>query len=124
MALLGPCGTGDERLEITQYASRCSREALGFFLIFAATAPLRTQPECHGSGTRHCDRFKYSQKVETGPNPVDTYRPQDLEKLASATHGPETFFPQKAGGTINLNISNGGVGTVQMNLRGLLPEET
>src|SRR6266487_3725028 len=62
---------------------------------------------------------------ETGPNPVDTYRPQDIEKLGirSATDLQE-FIPQEAGGTVNLNIGNGGDGTVQFNLRGLLPKET
>ena len=62
---------------------------------------------------------------ETGPNPVDTYRPQDIEKLGirNATDLQE-FIPQAAGGTVNLNIGNGGDGTVQFNLRGLLPKET
>src|SRR5215469_10926934 len=62
---------------------------------------------------------------ETGPNPVDTYRPQDIEKLGikNATDLQE-FIPQAAGGTINLNIGNGGDGTIQFNLRGFLPKET
>ncbi len=62
---------------------------------------------------------------ETGPNPVDTYRPQDIEKLGirSATDLQE-FIPQAAGGTVNLNIGNGGDGTIQFNLRGILPKET
>jgi outer membrane receptor protein involved in Fe transport len=62
---------------------------------------------------------------ETGPNPVDTYRPQDIEKLGirNATDLQE-FIPQAAGGTVNLNIGNGGDGTVQFNLRGLLAKET
>src|SRR5881398_2177101 len=62
---------------------------------------------------------------ETGPNPVDTYRPQDIEKLGirNATD-LQGFIPQEAGGTVNLNIGNGGDGTVQFNLRGLLPKET
>jgi iron complex outermembrane recepter protein len=62
---------------------------------------------------------------ETGPNPVDTYRPADIEKLGirNATD-LTTFLPQQAGGTTNLNIANGGDGTVQFNLRGLLPKET
>src|ERR1700757_2796823 len=61
---------------------------------------------------------------EIGPNPVDTYRPQDIEKLGirNATD-LQTFLPQEAGSTINLNMSNGD-GTVQINLRGLLPRET
>ena len=58
---------------------------------------------------------------ETGPNPVDTYRPADIEKLGirNATD-LTTFLPQEAGGTTNLNIANGGDGTVQFNLRGLV----
>jgi iron complex outermembrane recepter protein len=62
---------------------------------------------------------------ETGPNPVDTYRPADLEKLGIRnTTDLTTFLPQEAGGTVNLNIANGGDGTVQFNLRGFLPKET
>jgi iron complex outermembrane receptor protein len=62
---------------------------------------------------------------ETGPNPVDTYRPQDIEKLGIRnTTDLQEFVPQAAGGTVNLNIGNGGDGTVQFNLRGILPKET
>src|SRR5438874_1538367 len=62
---------------------------------------------------------------ETGPNPVDTYRPADLEKLGIRNaQDLQTFLPQEAGGTVNLNMGNGGDGTVQLNLRGLLPKET
>jgi iron complex outermembrane recepter protein len=62
---------------------------------------------------------------ETGPNPVDTYRPQDIEKLGirNATD-LQQFIPQEAGGTVNLNIGNGGDGTIQFNLRGILAKET
>src|SRR5438067_11663789 len=42
---------------------------------------------------------------ETGPNPVDTYRPADLEKLGIRnSQDLQTFLPQEAGGTVNLNI--------------------
>src|SRR5689334_14506580 len=62
---------------------------------------------------------------ETGPNPVDTYRPQDIEKLGIRNPTDlQEFIPQEAGGTVNQNISNGGDGTVQINLRGILPKET
>src|SRR5882757_5998174 len=62
---------------------------------------------------------------ETGPNPVDTYRPADIEKLGIRnSQDLQTFLPQEAGGTVNLNMGNGGDGTVQLNLRGLLPKET
>jgi outer membrane receptor protein involved in Fe transport len=62
---------------------------------------------------------------ETGPNPVDTYRPADIERLGirNATD-LTTFLPQQAGGTTNLNMANSGDGTVQFNLRGLLAKET
>src|SRR6266699_3572629 len=61
---------------------------------------------------------------ETGPNPVDTYRPADIEKLGirNATD-LQTFLPQEAGSTVNLNMGNGD-GTVQINLRGPFPKET
>jgi len=62
---------------------------------------------------------------EVGPNPVDTYRPTDIEKLGIRNSTDlTTFLPQEAGGTTNLNIGDGGDGTVQFNLRGLLPKET
>ena len=62
---------------------------------------------------------------ETGPNPVDTYRPADIEKLGIRnSQDLQTLLPQEAGGTVNLNMGNGGDGTVQLNLRGLLPKET
>src|SRR6266480_3339691 len=42
---------------------------------------------------------------EVGPNPVDTYRPADIEKLGirNATD-LATFLPQQAGGAVNLNF--------------------
>src|SRR5438094_1336091 len=60
---------------------------------------------------------------EIGPNPVDTYRPADIEKLGirNATD-LQTFLPQEGGATTNLN-GTGGDGTVQINLRGLRTKE-
>jgi iron complex outermembrane receptor protein len=62
---------------------------------------------------------------EIGPNPVDTYRPADIEKLGirNATD-LTTFLPQEAGATVNLNMGNGGDGTVQINLRGFRPKQS
>ena len=62
---------------------------------------------------------------ETGANPVDTYRPSDLEKLGIRnTTDLQTFLPQEAGTTSNQNAFSGTDGAVIPNLRGLLPEET
>src|SRR5215472_8971591 len=64
---------------------------------------------------------------ETGPYPVDTYRPADLERLGVRnTADLVTFLPQEAGATQNQNVIAGGGtdGTVQLNLRGILTKET
>ena len=59
---------------------------------------------------------------EVGPNPVDTYRTEDIEKLGVRnTTDLLTKLPQEMGSTINQNIANGGDGSVIPNLRGLLP---
>src|SRR6266487_1748096 len=62
---------------------------------------------------------------ETGPNPVDTYRPQDIENLGvrNATDLLNKL-PAESGATVNQNIANGGDGAVIPSLRGLLPKET
>src|SRR2546430_17572451 len=48
---------------------------------------------------------------EVGPNPVDTYRRQDIERLGirNATD-LLTKLPQEMGANINQNIANGGGG--------------
>src|SRR6184192_2823957 len=62
---------------------------------------------------------------ETGPNPVDTYRTEDIQKLGVVNQTDLlNKLPIEAGGTINQNIANGGDGSVIPNLRGLLPKET
>ena len=61
---------------------------------------------------------------EVGPNPVDTYRRADIEKLGirNATD-LQIFLPQESSSTTNLNMG-GGDGTVQINLRGLTARES
>jgi iron complex outermembrane recepter protein len=64
---------------------------------------------------------------EVGPNPVDTYRPEDIEKLGARNATDLlTKLPQEMGSTINQNTNGvgGGDGSVIPNLRGLLPKET
>src|SRR5438132_5037110 len=111
--------------------------AVGFPLIFASSASAQlpapavpANPAAPAPPSAEVERVVVTGSniptaEETGPNPVDTYRPQDIEKLGirNATDLQE-FIPQEAGGTVNLNIGNGGDGTVQFNLRGLLPKET
>ena len=62
---------------------------------------------------------------ETGPNPVDTYRPADMEKLGirNATD-LLTNLPLEMGTTSSQTNLGGGDGAVIPNLRGLLPKET
>src|SRR5437867_13282874 len=62
---------------------------------------------------------------ETGPNPVDTYRPSDIEKLGIRNSTDLlTKLPRDVGTTVNQNMSSFGDGSVIPNLRGLLPKET
>src|SRR5712671_6913232 len=110
---------------------------VGFPFILASNAfaqlpapAVPAEPTASAAGTAEVERVivtgsNIPTAEETGPNPVDTYRPADLEKLGIRNaQDLETFLPQQAGGTVNLNIGNGGDGTVQFNLRGLLPKET
>src|SRR6476659_4178313 len=62
---------------------------------------------------------------EVGPNPVDTYRREDITRLGvrSATDLIQKL-PAAAGAAINENVVNGGDGRVEINLRGLLAKET
>ena len=81
---------------------------------------------CHGgSRTCHRYRFEHSHRGRTGPNPVDTYRTEDIQKLGAYNATDlVTKLPQEMGSTVNQNIANGGDGSVIPNLRGLLPKET
>ena len=101
--------------------------ALGFFVVLAANTFAQ---QAASSGVTEIERIivtgsNIPTAQEVGPNPVDTYRPTDIEKLGirNATD-LTTFLPQQSGATMNLNMANGGDGTVQFNLRGLLAKET
>src|SRR5438132_5840591 len=62
---------------------------------------------------------------EVGPNPVDSYRTEDIERLGVRnTTDLLIKLPQEMGSSVNQNIANGGDGSVIPNLRGLLPKET
>jgi iron complex outermembrane receptor protein len=110
--------------------------SVGFPLIFASNASAQLPAPAVPGATPAPAGEAVAERVivtgsniptaeETGPNPVDTYRPQDIEKLGIRNSTDlTTFLPQEAGGTVNQNIANGGDGTVQISLRGLLPKET
>jgi iron complex outermembrane receptor protein len=109
--------------------------SIGFALIFASSA-FGQEPPAPPPGAAPVPATAEVERVivtgsniptaeETGPNPVDTYRPQDIEKLGIRNpQDLQTFLPQEAGGTSNQQMGNGGDGTVQLNLRGLLAKET
>jgi len=102
---------------------------------FAGIEPNTFAQETAASGVLEVERVivtgsNIPTAQEVGPNPVDTYRPTDIEKLGirNATD-LTTFLPQQSGAATDLNQSNSGVGsggdgTVQFNLRGFLPKET
>lgn len=62
---------------------------------------------------------------EVGPNPVDTYRKDDITRMGvrSATDLVQKL-PAATGSTINENNTNGGDGRAEINLRGILAKET
>src|ERR1700758_3624834 len=111
---------------------RCSVRAglaarIGIFLLCAASAFAQ---ESTPSGTAEVERVivtgsNIPTAEETGPNPVDTYRPADLEKLGIRNSTDLlTNLPQEMGTTSSQNANAGGDGTVIPSLRGLLPKET
>jgi len=68
---------------------------------------------------------------EVGPNPLDTYRPNDIERLGIRTATDLTQkIPAVIGASVNQNVNNtlnsgaNGDGRTEINLRGLFPKET
>ena len=124
------------KIEFVRLASVASA---GFSLLFAANTfgqapPLGGGPPPSGAPAAAAEATAERVIVtgsniptseETGPNPVDTYRTEDIQKLGVMNQTDLlNKLPIEAGGTINQNIANGGDGAVIPNLRGLLPKET
>ena len=119
------------KIEFVRLASVAS---VGFSLLFAANTFAQNPPPPPGAPAPAAEATAERVIVtgsniptaeETGPNPVDTYRTEDIAKLGVRTaQDLQNIIPQQAGGTVNQNIGNGGDGTIQLNLRGLLPKET
>src|SRR5438128_1337957 len=109
--------------------------SVGFPLLFVATAFAQNPPAAPAPAQPTAAEATAERVIvtgsniptaeETGPNPVDTYRVEDIQKMGvRSTQDLTTFLPQESGFTTNQNIGNGGDGTIQLNLRGLLPKET
>jgi iron complex outermembrane recepter protein len=104
--------------------------ALGVSLLTALKVPAQAivPPQVTTGATAEVERVivtgsNIPTAAEVGPNPVDTYRPADIEKLGIRNaQDLQTFLPQQSGGTTNQNGT--GDGTIQFNLRGSLPKET
>src|SRR6478736_409946 len=124
------------KIEFVRLASVAS---VGFSLLFVANTFAQTPPLGGGpppSGAPAAAAEATAERVivtgsniptseETGPNPVDTYRTEDIQKLGVMNQTDLlNKLPIEAGGTVNQNIANGGDGSVIPNLRGLLPKET
>jgi len=62
---------------------------------------------------------------EVGPNPVDTYRRDDITRLGVRTSSDLIEkLPSAAGASITENNTNGGDGSARLDLRGIDPKET
>src|SRR5205807_2416422 len=105
----------------------------GLFALFACSVPAQNPSSTPGIPTEaEAERVivtgsNIPTAQEVGPNPVDTYRPEDIEKLGARNATDLlTKLPQEMGSTINQNANGvgGGDGSVIPNLRGLLPKET
>src|SRR5215831_15607422 len=123
-------GSEMKTLGNSEFCRTAVQAAAGFYFLLAANIYAQNRSPPPAVGTAEVERVivtgsNIPTAEETGPNPVDTYRPADIEKLGirNATD-LTTFLPQQSGATTNLNMANGGDGTVQFNLRGLLAKET
>src|SRR5436309_3858517 len=110
-----------------------SAPVAGFFALVACSVSAQTSSPTPGIPTEaEAERVVVTgsnipSAEEVGPNPVDTYRPEDIEKLGVRNSTDLlTRLPQEMGSTINQNQNGvgGGDGSVIPNLRGLLPKET
>src|SRR5215471_7529611 len=107
---------------------RALAPTVGFFLILTANVFAQ---EAAAQGAAEVERVivtgsNIPTAPEPGPNPVDTYRPADIEKLGVRNSTDLLLsLPQEMGTTSTQSTMNlGGDGAVIPNLRGLLPKET
>lgn len=100
-----------------------------FWTAFFSVSVVSGQSPSQASGVVEVERVivtgsNIPSAEEVGPNPVDTYRPAEIEKLGVRnTTDLLIQLPQQMGTAVNQNWSVGD-GSVLANLRGLLPKET
>src|ERR1700758_721907 len=97
-----------------------------------ATAPAAAAPAPPGPGGTEATAERVivtgsniPTAEEVGPNPVDTYRRDDITRLGVRT--PTDLMariPSIAGASETENINNGGDGSTRISLRGIDPKET
>src|SRR5438477_13126702 len=120
-------------IQLLQLPHFISASVGGFFALFACSLSAQNPSPTPGIPTEtEAKRVivtgsNIPTAEEAGPNPVDTYRPEDIEKLG-ARNATDLVnrLPQEMGSTINQNANGvgGGDGAVIPNVRGLLPKET
>src|SRR5256714_4196546 len=103
------------KIEFVRLASVAS---VGFSLLFVANTFAQSPPPPPGAPAPAAEATAERVIVtgsniptseETGPNPVDTYRTEDIQKLGVINQTDLlTKLPIEAGGTVNQNIAKGG----------------
>src|SRR5436189_5493748 len=100
------------------------------FLTVVSAFAQDPSPAPAGGGTAEVERVVVTGSniptaEEVGPNPVDTYRTEDIRRIGvRTTTDLVQKLPGVTGFSINQNIANGGDGRVEINLRGIFAKET
>src|SRR5207237_1996238 len=112
------------KIEFVRLASVAS---VGFSLLFVANTFAQNPPSPPGApapaGEATAERVivtgsNIPTSEETGPNPVDTYRTEDIAKLGVVNQTDLlNKLPIEAGGPVNQHIGHGGDGAVPHKLR-------
>jgi iron complex outermembrane receptor protein len=100
------------------------------FLIVSNAFAQNPSPAPAGGGQAEVERVivtgsNIPTAEEVGPNPVDTYRRDDITRLGvRTTTDLVQKLPAATGATISDNNTNGGNGSTRISLRGIDPKET
>src|SRR5205085_887379 len=112
--------------------ARCLASIVGVFAPLLVTLAQDVGPTPQPAGQRIATAVEVivtgsniPTSEEVGPQPVDTYRKADIDRLGvrSATDFVQKL-PMATGASINENVTSNGDGRVEVNLRGIQPKET